>query len=431
VQATPDASPAKWHLAHTTWFFETFVLRDHVPRYRVFDPRFAYLFNSYYEAEGERIARDVRGLLIRPSLDTVLTYRFHVDAALLEALPSLPARARELVELGCNHEEQHQELLLMDLKDLLFRSPLQETRYLPSGPLTSTSHRTTGWIRGPRGAFDIGDHGDGFSFDSEGPRHTTWLHPHEVADRLVTNAEWQAFIDDGGYKTASLWLSDGWQWVRREGITCPKYWRIDGSGENWESFGLAGWWPVEPEQPVCHVSYYEADAYARWTDARLPTEAEWEAAASGIKADAGNFLDRVNPVQPVPASAAQGIQQLFGDVWEWTSSAFLPHPGFEPAKGAVGEYNGKFMSGQFVLKGGSCATPGDTSGQVTGTSFIPTSVGNSPASVWREMLHDYRNHPGKRRPDRYRQGVFRRRDIRIVTEAEGASAALVLRPQGL
>jgi ergothioneine biosynthesis protein EgtB len=357
VQAMPDASPAKWHLAHTTWFFETFVLRDHVPRYRIFDPRFTYLFNSYYEAEGERLARDARGLLIRPSLDTVLTYRFHVDAALLEALPSLSSHARDLVELGCNHEEQHQELLLMDLKDLFFRSPLQETRCLPSGRLTSISRRTMGWARGPRGAVDIGHPGEGFSFDSEGPRHTTWLSPHEVADRLVTNAEWQAFIDDGGYKTASLWLADGWQWVRRDAITCPRYWRVDGLAENWESFGLAGWWPLEQEQPVCHVSYYEADAYARWANARLPTEAEWEAAASGIKPDVGNFLDRVNPVQPLPASAAQGIQQLFGDVWEWTSSAFLPHPGFEPAKGAVGEYNGKFMSGQFVLKGGSCATP--------------------------------------------------------------------------
>jgi ergothioneine biosynthesis protein EgtB len=365
VQPMPDASPTKWHLAHVTWFFETFVLRDHVPGYHAHDDRYAFLFNSYYEAEGARHPRERRGMLTRPSLQEVLAWRAHVDAAVVAALPGLPAAARELVELGIQHEQQHQELLQTDILNLLAENPLapamwDRPRNVPApvpGPLR--------WIEGRRGIVEIGHDGGGFAFDCEGPRHQVLLHPHALADRPITNAEYRGFIADGGYADPRHWLADGWAWVRQHGIEAPLYWRRDGDG--WKAFALDGLHPLHPAAPVTHISYYEADAFARWAGARLPTEAEWESAAAGIDPEGGNQLDEAGPVRPRAASwqeaaaslgeGGAGLRQMFGDVWEWTGSAYLPYPGFRPAEGAVGEYNGKFMSGQFVLRGGSCATP--------------------------------------------------------------------------
>ncbi len=356
VQSMPDASPAKWHLAHVTWFFETFVLRDHVAGYAPFDPHFAYLFNSYYEAEGPRHARPMRGMLTRPSLDAVLAYRAHVDAAMAAALPELDDDARSLVTLGIQHEQQHQELLLTDIAHLFAQNPLQPAMFDAPSAMPAPLPGPIRWIEGKSGPVEIGDDGEaGFAFDCEGPRHTTWLHPHALASRPVTNAEWIAFIDDGGYADPRHWLSDGWTWVQAEGIVAPLYWKIGTSG--WTRFGHDGRRPVNPAAPVTHVSLYEADAYARWAGARLPTEAEWESAAQGLDPSGGNQLDPGDCPRPRACEGGEGLRQMFGDVWEWTGSAYRPYPGFAPAAGAVGEYNGKFMSGQFVLKGGSCATP--------------------------------------------------------------------------
>ena len=352
VQSMPDASPAKWHLAHTTWFFETFVLRDHLPGYRAFDDRFAYLFNSYYEAEGARHARDRRGLLTRPSLETIKDYRAHVDAALLAALPGLSAEGRALVELGCQHEQQHQELLLTDTLHLFAQNPLEPALWPAQRKVPVALPAPIGWIDHPGGTAEIGHSGEGFSFDCEAPRHAELLHPHALADRTVTNGEWIRFIDDGGYADPRHWLADGWAWVQREGVEAPLYWRCEDTG--WSRFGFDGRRAIDPAAPVTHISFYEADAYASWAGARLPSEAEWEAAAAAHDPARGNQLDAAGAVEPRPAREGKG---LFGDVWEWTGSAFRPYPGFRPAAGAVGEYNGKFMSGQFVLKGGSCATP--------------------------------------------------------------------------
>jgi ergothioneine biosynthesis protein EgtB len=352
VQSMEDASPAKWHLAHTTWFFETFVLRDHVPGYSLYDERFPFLFNSYYEAEGQRNARHHRGMVTRPSLDEIRKYRQHVDRTLDAALRDLPPAALALVELGCHHEEQHQELLLTDILHLFSLNPFQPAIWPPDRKVPVEMPGDTGWIEHPGGTVEIGHGGDGFAFDCEGPRHTALLHPHAIADRTVTNGEWIAFIEDGGYAEPRHWLSDGWAWAKREGIEAPLYWEKGESG--WTRFGLDGRRALDPAAPVTHVSFYEADAYASWAGARLPTEAEWEAAAAAHDPDAGNQLDAAEAVEPRPAREGPAF---FGNVWEWTGSAFRPYPGFRPAEGAVGEYNGKFMSGQFVLKGGSCATP--------------------------------------------------------------------------
>jgi ergothioneine biosynthesis protein EgtB len=354
IQPHPDASPAKWHLAHTTWFFETFVLRDHVPGHRPHDPRYAYLFNSYYEAEGARHARDRRGMLSRPSLDQILAWRAVVDEQLMDALPSLSDAARTLVVLGINHEQQHQELMLTDMLAAMSANPLDPAIW-DRPRETPAAIQPMGWTEGRSGIVEIGHGGAGFAFDSEGPRHRALLHPHALADRCITNAEWQAFIADDGYARPELWLSDGWAWVRRERIAAPLYWRRD--GDQWLHHALDGVRPLHPAAAVAHVSLYEADAYARWAGARLPTEAEWESAAEGLDPAAGNQLDRAGPVRPRAASRSTSSRQMFGDVWEWTGSAFLPFPGFQPVEGAVGEYNGKFMSGQAVLKGASCATP--------------------------------------------------------------------------
>ena len=352
VQSMPDASPTKWHLAHTSWFFETFVLRDHVPGYRLHDERFAFLFNSYYEAEGARHARDRRGMLTRPGLDEVLGYRAAVTAAVIDALPSLPPAARELVVLGCHHEEQHQELLLTDILHLMSCNPLQPALWPPASKQPVAVPPPIGWIERGEEQVEIGHDGTGFAFDCEGPRHRALLHPHAIADRTVTNGEWASFIADGGYGDARLWLADGWAWVKADGVTAPLYWERDGDG--WTRFGLDGLRAIDPAAPVTHVSFYEADAYAAWAGARLPSEFEWEAAAAAYDASGGNQLDTAGPVEPRPSA---GGPAFFGDVWEWTGSAYRPYPRFTAVEGAVGEYNGKFMSGQFVLRGGSCATP--------------------------------------------------------------------------
>jgi ergothioneine biosynthesis protein EgtB len=345
VQPFPDASPAKWHLAHTTWFFETFVLRDHAAGYRLFDEHYAFLFNSYYDGEGPRHDRPRRGMLSRPSLDEVRAYRAHVDEALERALPSLPPEVLTLVELGIHHEQQHEELFLTDVLATFAENPL-EPAYgeLPSPACFAIEPLT--WHRGREGVVEIGAGDDSFAFDSERPRHNAFLAPHELASRKVSNKEWREFIADGGYETPTLWLSDGWAWVQQEGITAPLYWREDGT-----EFTLGGRREIDDAAPVAHISFYEADAFARWAQARLPTEAEWEDFAASADPNLGNQLDGAGAVVPRPGGG------IFGDVWEWTQSAFSPYPGFAPAEGAVGEYNGKFMSGQLVLKGASCATP--------------------------------------------------------------------------
>ena len=370
IQPFAEASPAKWHLAHTTWFFETFLLRDHVPGYRPFDDRFAYLFNSYYDGEGERHARPKRGMLSRPSLDEVRTYRAHVDEALLAALPSLPL---DLVELGINHEQQHQELFLTDLLATFAQNPLkpayrhcERSEAIQTGAdgiaSSPSAPRNDGWTEGRTGILEIGAAKTGFAFDSERPRHRVLLHPHKLANRPVTNAEWAEFIADGGYSTPTLWLSDGWDWVRRMSISAPLYWHADET-----HFTLAGRIERDPQAPVAHVSYYEADAFARWAGARLPREEEWESAADTDDSRSGQQLDRADAAVP------QAKSGLFGSVWEWTQSAFSAYPGFSPAEGAVGEYNGKFMCGQFVLRGASCATPRGHS-RASYRNFFPPDV---------------------------------------------------------
>ncbi len=356
AQSMPDASPAKWHLAHVTWFFETFILRDHVPDYRLHDERWPFLFNSYYEAEGARHARPQRGLLTRPSLAEVVDYRRRVDEAMLAAMPMILERCPDLLALGLNHEQQHQELLLTDLKHLFFQNPLGPAVW-PVEPHGHDNHYGADmiWHAGPVGLIEIGDDAGGFAFDCEQPAHRHYLYPHALADRPVTNGEWFDFINDNGYLTAPLWLSDGWDWVSREGIDAPLYWRRHHLG--WEQFTLSGWRPVDPTEPVTHISLYEADAFATWAGARLPTEQEWEASARAHDPASGVQLDRAGPVQPGFVPRGEELVSMFGNVWEWTGSAYRPYPGFRAAPGAVGEYNGKFMSGQFVLRGGSCATP--------------------------------------------------------------------------
>jgi ergothioneine biosynthesis protein EgtB len=361
IQPFPDASPAKWHLAHTTWFFETFVLRDHAPGYRLFDERFAFLFNSYYEGEGPRHARPRRGMLSRPSLDEVRAYRAYVDEALEQALPSLPPAALELVELGIHHEQQHQELFLTDILATFAENPL-EPAYAELPPPACFAAEPLSFHGGREGIVEIGAPGDAFAFDSERPRHRVFLAAHAIANRKVTNAEWREFMADGGYSTPTLWLSEGWEWVGRESIDRPLYWHEDGT-----EFTLAGRREIDEAAPVAHVGYFEADAFARWAGARLPTEAEWEDFAASADPNLGNQLDAAGAVVPRPGGG------MFGDAWEWTASAFASYPGFAPAEGAVGEYNGKFMCGQFVLKGASCATPRGHSRASYRNFFPPTA----------------------------------------------------------
>ena len=361
IQPFPDASPAKWHLAHTTWFFETFVLRDHLPGYRPFNERWAFLFNSYYEAEGPRHERPRRGMLSRPSLDEVRAYRAHVDEALDRATPSLSASALQLIELGINHEQQHQELFLTDILATLAANPIEPV-YAELPPSACFAVEPLAWHRGREGIVEIGAPESGFAFDCERPRHRVFLPGFEIAGRRVTNGEWQEFIADGGYRKPTLWLSDGWAWVQKQMITGPLYWNNEGS-----QFTLAGRREIDAAAPVAHVSYFEADAFARWAGARLPTEAEWEDFAASADPHLGNQLDSAGAVVPRPGGG------VFGDTWEWTQSAYLSYPGFATAPGAVGEYNGKFMCGQFVLKGASCATPRGHS-RASYRNFFPPSA---------------------------------------------------------
>jgi ergothioneine biosynthesis protein EgtB len=342
LQSMEDASPAKWHLAHTTWFWETFLLRDHVQDYRLHDERWPFLFNSYYEAEGARIGRAARGLLSRPTLSEVLDWRTAVTDAMTPLLDD-PALG-DLIALGIAHEQQHVELLLTDIKHALFQNPLGVAMWRGPQPVARPA-APLGWHHHPGGIAMVGHGGAEFAFDNEGPRHRVLLEPFALADRLVTNAEWDAFIADGGYRNPRLWLADGWGRVQGEGITAPLYWREDAH------FTHQGWQRRDRHAPVTHISFFEADAFATWAGARLPTEFEWEAvAAAGHDPAGGNQLDAAAP--PLPT----GGTDLFGDCWQFTRSAYLPYPGFRVAAGAVGEYNGKFMSGQVVLRGASCAT---------------------------------------------------------------------------
>ena len=356
VQSMPDASPVKWHQAHTAWFFETFLLGPYDPVYQPFDPLFAYLFNSYYETLGPRRPRPMRGLVTRPSLSEVRAYRRHVDEAMAELLAGPAGRdpaVSALVELGLAHEEQHQELILMDVLHLFAQMP-GHPAYRAAAANESPDPGPLGFIDFAGGEVEIGADGSGFSFDNERPRHGTRLAPYRLADRLVTNAEWLAFMAGGGYARAEFWLSDGWAQAKTEAWAHPLYW-VEGEDGAWHEMDLGGLRPLDLHAPVSHISYYEADAYARWAGKRLPTEAEWEAAARGLDADAGALdLDRLSPE---PAGQGAGLRQMFGGLWQWTQSAYAPYPGFRPDAGAVGEYNGKFMINQMVLRGGCCATP--------------------------------------------------------------------------
>lgn len=351
LQSMPDASPAKWHLAHTTWFFETFILEPHLRGYKAQDPRFTYLFNSYYKQLGGHPYRGARGLMSRPTLEEVYAYRRHVDRAIPEALENASQEVLDLLEIGINHEQQHQELILTDSKHGLWSSPLRPEQVKDAGDETATARLT--WTEIDGGIYEVGHAGTGFAFDNESPRHEVLLRPYKIASRLVTNGEFMEFIEDSGYRRPQLWLSDGWDLVSREAWQAPLYWERDGEG-TWRQFDGAGMKKVRSSEPVCHLSYFEAEAFARWSEARLPTEEEWEIAAVRMPSR-GTLLD--DEVFHPQAARGEGHQQMFGDVWEWTASAYLPYPGYQPAAGAVGEYNGKFMCNQFVLRGGSCATP--------------------------------------------------------------------------
>jgi len=350
----PDCSPAKWHLAHTSWFFETFILESVIPEYVAFNPQFRILFNSYYQTVGEQYSRPQRGLLSRPTLDEVLKYREHVDRCMISVLEDAGTRATTaaVIELGLQHEQQHQELILTDIKHMLSLNPLRPAYSRVIGPAGEAQAQN--WSRYEAGLQWIGHEGDTFAFDNEEPRHRVFIEPFELASRPVTNGEYMAFIEADGYERPDLWLSDGWYAVNDQHLRAPLYWEFrDGA---WFLFTLSGLRELRPEEPVCHVSLYEADAFARWAGARLPTEAEWESAACEESID-GNFVEQ-GLLHPAPGAIHKdGPVQMFGDVWEWTQSAYVPYPGFNPPEGALGEYNGKFMCNQIILRGGSCATP--------------------------------------------------------------------------
>jgi ergothioneine biosynthesis protein EgtB len=390
VQSMPDVSPTKWHLAHVSWFFETFLLANALPGYQPFHDLYGFLFNSYYEAVGPRWSRPDRGLLSRPSLDEVLDYRRHVDNAMAKLIATTPAdcwsELGPLVELGLNHEQQHQELILMDIKHVLSLNPLSPA-YVEAPTRTSETAPPIEWLLFDGGLVEIGHDGSSFAFDNEGPRHRLWLEPFQLASRLSTCGEYLAFVQDGGYRRPELWLSEGWTTVQREGWRVPLYWREDPDskkgGGAFSLFTLHGERPLDPAEPVAHLSFYEADAFARWSGRRLPTEAEWEAAQTCGKqasAEAGAAAKAVSSLaapafHPRPAAPISGLQQTSGELWQWTASAYGPYPRYRPAKGAIGEYNGKFMSSQMVLRGGCVATP-EGHARPTYRNFFP------PAARW-------------------------------------------------
>ncbi|MCZ6916453.1 MAG: ergothioneine biosynthesis protein EgtB [Gemmatimonadetes bacterium] len=374
AQSMPDASPAKWHLAHTTWFFETLVLEQAIEGYRHFNDDFRVLFNSYYNTIGRQHYRPERGLITRPGLEEIKNFRAHVDGqmhALLGAGGELSEDLCSVIEVGLHHEQQHQELLLTDVKHLLSRNPLRPAYHgrVPAGEPTAAPVE---WVAFEEGVRWIGHEGSRFAYDNEGPRHRQFLEAYELASRPVTNGEFLEFMTDGGYETATLWLSDGWATVRAQGWRTPLYWE-EQNGE-WFAFTLAGLQPIRQEDPVTHVSFYEADAYARWAGARLPTEAEWETAAAELDAH-GNFVESGLLHPTAPWQAPQAMAQLFGDVWEWTQSPYTQYAGYRPPPGPLGEYNSKFMSSQMVLRGGSCATP-QSHIRATYRNFFP------PAARW-------------------------------------------------
>lgn len=358
VQSMPDASPVKWHLAHTAWFFETFLLLPHLPGYRPFHPQFRFLFNSYYQVVGPRWPRSQRGLLSRPTAVEVFGYRAYVDKHMAQLLRTAGTetlgKIAATVLLGVHHEQQHQELVLTDLKHAWAANPLHPV--YREVPLDDGSAPRHSWLTFPEGLAWIGHHGKGFAFDNESQRHRTWLNGFQLASRLVTNAEYLAFVSNGGYDRPELWLSDGWAFREAQGWEAPLYW-AEQSGE-WSMTTLAGRRRIRPDEPVCHVSYYEADAFARWAGARLPTEAEWETAASGVPLG-GHFVEggHFHPAASTAVDDSGPLYQLYGDVWQWTASPYAGYPGYRPVTGALGEYNGKFMCNQFVLRGASCATP--------------------------------------------------------------------------
>ena len=375
VQSMSDASPVKWHMAHTTWFFETFILERFEPDFTPHHPAFRMLFNSYYNGIGEKHARAQRGLLTRPAFDEVLAYRHNVDARIcrLRTILSTNNAAEEiipLVEMGIQHEQQHQELMLTDVKHLLSMNPLKPA-FSPK-PFHAGAHAPPlAWLPFDAGIVDIGYSGNGFCFDNETPRHRQFVEKFELASRLVTNQEYLAFIDAGGYRDPALWMSEGWDWLSANQVTHPLYWQRadDGGSTGWQEFTLHGMQPLDPGRPATHLSLFEADAYARWSGARLPTEAEWEHAADNRRDPAG---EDIHP-QAVRADAGDGLSQLFGACWQWTGSSYAPYPGYRTAAGAIGEYNGKFMVNQYVLRGSSCVTPAGHS-RATYRNFFPAAA---------------------------------------------------------
>ncbi len=372
VQSMSEASPTKWHLAHTTWFFETFLLGPHLTGYRHFDPRFTFLFNSYYKQLDGHPLRSTRGTFSRPSLDEVLAYRAHVDAAMQSLLETAASHLVGLIDLGLNHEQQHQELVVTDIKHAFWTNPLRPALAAASS-VPRTEPPAPRWLDFDGGLREIGHGGDGFAFDNETPRHSVMLRPFRLASRLISNVEYLDFIKAGGYRKPELWLSDGWDQVLANGWQAPLYW--EKRDEEWWVFTASGMRPLDLHEPVCHLSYYEADAFARWCGRRLPTEQEWEVAATSVPVQ-GNFAESE---KFHPAFCSQtGLQQMFGDVWEWTTSPYVAYPGYKPAAGVLGEYNGKFMCNQLVLRGGSCATP-ESHIRATYRNFFP------PQARWQFM----------------------------------------------